>query len=82
MIINACVLGNKWYTQEEEKEEEATKEDLALKEMTEPTAREEEELKKSKEHEKNDNLWDIILVLIFVTCISRKNLHKCSAAPV
>ena len=55
---------------EEEKEEEATKEDLALKEMTEPTAREEEELKKSKEHEKNDNLCDISQALAVLASAS------------
>ena len=60
---------------EEEKEEEATKEDLALKEMTEPTAREEEELKKSKEHEKNDNLCDIsqaLAVLASASSVTRE----------
>lgn len=40
-------------------EPEATEEDLALKEMTQPTAREEEELKKSKEHEKKEHLCNI-----------------------
>ncbi|KAF7002390.1 hypothetical protein CFC21_017888 [Triticum aestivum] len=62
---------------EEEKEEkakldeqEATKEDLALKEMTEPTAREGEELKKSKEHEKNDHLGDISQALAVLASAS------------
>ena len=78
MIINACVLGNKWYTQEEEKEEEATKEDLALKEMTEPTSREEEELKKSKEHEKKENLCDISQALAVLASASvRPYLFSC-----
>ncbi|KAF7017153.1 unnamed protein product [Triticum aestivum] len=62
---------------EEEKEEkakldeqEASKEDLALKEMTEPTAREEEELKKSKEHEKNGHLCEISKALAVLASAS------------
>jgi LETM1 and EF-hand domain-containing protein 1 len=34
------------------KEQEAAEEDLALKEMTEPTAREEKELREGKQHDK------------------------------
>ncbi|KAK1683955.1 hypothetical protein QYE76_044803 [Lolium multiflorum] len=50
-------------------EPQATKEDLALREMTEPTAREEEELKKSKEHEK-DHLCDISQALAVLASAS------------
>uniref|UniRef100_A0ACD5US36 Uncharacterized protein n=1 Tax=Avena sativa TaxID=4498 RepID=A0ACD5US36_AVESA len=49
---------------------QATKEDLALKEMTEPTAREEAELKKSKEHEKKDHLSDISQALAVLASAS------------
>ncbi|XP_047066967.1 mitochondrial proton/calcium exchanger protein-like [Lolium rigidum] len=51
-------------------EPRATEEDLALKEMTEPTAREEEELKKSKEHEKKDHLCDISQALAVLASAS------------
>uniref|UniRef100_A0ACD5UBP7 Uncharacterized protein n=1 Tax=Avena sativa TaxID=4498 RepID=A0ACD5UBP7_AVESA len=51
-------------------EPQATEEDLALKEMTEPTSREEEELKKSKEHEKKENLCDISQALAVLASTS------------
>jgi LETM1 and EF-hand domain-containing protein 1 len=38
--------------------------------MTEPTAREEEELKKSKEHEKKDHLCDISQALAVLASAS------------
>lgn len=73
-----CISNN---TQEEEKrqekeekakleEPEATDEDLALKEMTEPTAKEEEELKKSKEHEKKEQLCNISQALAVLASAS------------
>jgi LETM1 and EF-hand domain-containing protein 1 len=40
-------------------EPKAIEEDLALKEMTEPTAREEEEVKKAKTHDKKEQLCNI-----------------------
>jgi LETM1 and EF-hand domain-containing protein 1 len=67
--------------QEEEKKKEkedkakleepkAIEEDLALKEMTEPTAREEEELKKAKIHDKKEQLCNISQALAVLASAS------------
>lgn len=68
--------------QEEEKRQEkedkaklevpkATEEDVALKEMTEPTAREEKELKKAKvEHDRKEQLCDISQALAVLASAS------------
>ncbi|CAL5068669.1 unnamed protein product [Urochloa decumbens] len=47
-----------------------TEEDLALKEMTEPTAREEEELKKAKKHDKKEQLCNISQALAVLASAS------------
>ncbi|CAM0904011.1 unnamed protein product [Alopecurus aequalis] len=55
-------------------ETQATEEDLALKEMTEPTAREEEELKKSKEHDKDHlcNISQALAVLASASSVTKE----------
>ncbi|XP_006652470.1 mitochondrial proton/calcium exchanger protein-like [Oryza brachyantha] len=57
-------------------EPKATEEDLALKEMTEPSAREEEELKKAKvEHDRNEQLCNIsqaLAVLASASSVSKE----------
>ncbi|KQK00271.1 mitochondrial proton/calcium exchanger protein [Brachypodium distachyon] len=56
------------------KEPEAAEEDLALKEMTEPTAREEEELRKGKEHDKEHlcNISRALAVLSSASSVSKE----------
>uniref|UniRef100_K3Y5K8 Mitochondrial proton/calcium exchanger protein n=1 Tax=Setaria italica TaxID=4555 RepID=K3Y5K8_SETIT len=51
-------------------EPKAIEEDLALKEMTEPTAREEEELKKAKMHDKKEQLCNISQALAVLASAS------------
>ncbi|EES12441.2 LETM1 and EF-hand domain-containing protein 1, mitochondrial isoform X1 [Sorghum bicolor] len=51
-------------------EEKTTEEDLALKEMTEPTVREEEELKKAKTHDKKEQLCNISQALAVLASAS------------
>ncbi|CAN6276171.1 unnamed protein product [Urochloa humidicola] len=51
-------------------EPKPTEEDLALKEMTEPTAREEEELKKAKKHDKKEQLCNISQALAVLASAS------------
>ncbi|CAD6263202.1 unnamed protein product [Miscanthus lutarioriparius] len=51
-------------------EPKATEEDLALKEMTEPTVREEEELKKAKTHDKKEQLCNISQALAVLASAS------------
>ncbi|ONM16293.1 LETM1-like protein [Zea mays] len=51
-------------------EPKATEEDLALKEMTEPTVREKEELKKAKTHDKKEQLCNISQALAVLASVS------------
>ncbi|CAD6260405.1 unnamed protein product [Miscanthus lutarioriparius] len=51
-------------------EPKATEEDLALKEMTEPTVRDEEELKKAKTHDKKEQLCNISQALAVLASAS------------
>jgi len=56
------------------KEPEAAEEDLALKEMTEPTAREEEQLRKAKQHDKEQlcNISRALAVLASASSVSKE----------
>uniref|UniRef100_A0ACD5YVV5 Uncharacterized protein n=2 Tax=Avena sativa TaxID=4498 RepID=A0ACD5YVV5_AVESA len=56
------------------KEQEAVEEDLALKEMTEPTAREEEELREGKQHDKEHlcNISRALAVLASASSVSKE----------
>nr|AAW66005.1 Ca2+ binding protein cbp1 [Triticum aestivum] len=55
-------------------EQEAAEEDLALKEMTEPTAREEEELTEAKQHDKEQlcNISRALAVLASASSVSKE----------
>ncbi|KAM0902654.1 hypothetical protein ACQ4PT_019168 [Festuca glaucescens] len=56
------------------KEQESAEEDLALKEMTEPTAREEEELREGKQHDKEQlcNISRALAVLASASSVSKE----------